>query len=76
MYFDAIVNMIVFRNFFVEIWKCNKYVLIGWLGFMLFNATFNNISVMSWRSILLVEETKWLGENHRHVASHWQTVLL
>ena len=28
---------------------------------MVFNATFNNISVMSWRSVLL-EET---GENHR-----------
>jgi hypothetical protein len=28
------------------------------------NATFNNISVISWRSDLLVEES---GENHRHV---------
>ena len=27
------------------------------LGFMVFNATFNNISVISWRSVLLVEET-------------------
>ena len=26
-------------------------------GFMVFNATFNNISVISWRSVLLVEET-------------------
>jgi hypothetical protein len=34
---------------------------------MMLNATFNNISVISWRSILLVEET---GENHRPVASH------
>ena len=25
--------------------------------FMVFNATFNNISVISWRSVLLVEET-------------------
>ena len=25
---------------------------------MVFNATFNNISVISWRSVLLVEETK------------------
>jgi hypothetical protein len=24
---------------------------------MMFNATFNNISVISWRSVLLVEET-------------------
>jgi ABC-type uncharacterized transport system permease subunit len=41
----------------------NRFV--GW--FMVFNATFNNISVISWRSALLVEET---GENHRPAASH------
>jgi hypothetical protein len=29
---------------------------------MLFNATFNNISVISWRSVLLVEETAVHGE--------------
>ena len=38
---------------------------------MVFNATFNNISVISWWSVLLVEET---GENHRPVASHSQTL--
>ena len=27
------------------------------LWFMVFNTTFNNISVISWRSVLLVEET-------------------
>jgi hypothetical protein len=27
-----------------------------------FNATFNNISAISWRSVLLVEETKVFGE--------------
>jgi len=27
------------------------------LEFMVFNTTFNNISVISWRSVLLVEET-------------------
>ena len=31
-----------------------------------------SISVISWRSIVLVEET-W--ENHRPVPSHWQTLL-
>jgi len=30
---------------------------------MAFNATFNNISVISWRSVLLVEETGVPGEN-------------
>jgi len=40
---------------------------------MVFNATFNNISAISWRSALLVEETRVTGENHRPVTSHWQT---
>jgi hypothetical protein len=31
---------------------------------MVFNATFNNISVISWRSVLVVEETGILIENH------------
>jgi len=37
---------------------------------MVFNATFNNISVMLWRSVLLVEETRVPIENHQPVASH------
>jgi len=41
---------------------------------MVFNAIFNNISVIPWRSVLLVEETGVQGENHRPVASHWQTL--
>ena len=41
---------------------------------MVFNATFNNISVISWRSVLLVEETGVPGENHRPVASHYQAL--
>jgi hypothetical protein len=34
---------------------------------MVFNTTFNNNSVISWRSVLLVDEP---GENYRSVASH------
>jgi hypothetical protein len=30
---------------------------------MVFNATFYNISVISWRSVLFVEETEGSGEN-------------
>ena len=41
---------------------------------MVSNATFNNIAVISWRSVLLVEETGVPGGNHQPVASHWQTV--
>jgi len=31
---------------------------------MVFNTTFNNISDISWRSVLLMEETGGPGENH------------
>ena len=45
---------------------------------MVFNATFNNISVISWLSVLLVEETRGPEEiifyNHWPVASHWQSL--
>jgi hypothetical protein len=37
---------------------------------MMRNATVNDISDMSWRSVLLVEEIGGPGENHRPVASH------
>jgi hypothetical protein len=41
---------------------------------MVLNATFNNISVISWQSVLVVEETGIPGENHWPVVSHWQTL--
>ena len=47
---------------------------------MMFNAIFNNISAISWLSVLLVEKTEYpektgvLGENHRPVSSHFQTL--
>ena len=37
------------------------------------NATFNNISVISWLSVLLMEVP---GENHWPAAGHWQTCKL
>ena len=40
------------------------YFLCWFVWFMVFNATFNKFSVVSWRSVLLVEETGGQGENH------------
>jgi hypothetical protein len=55
-----------------------EYIIIIHLAIrvrvMMFNATFNNISVLSWRSVLLVEETRVPGENNRPIVSHWQTL--
>ena len=38
---------------------------------MVVNATFNNSSVISWRSALLVEETGGPGENRQPLAIHF-----
>jgi hypothetical protein len=43
-------------------------LLVGW--FMVFNDTVDNISTISWRSVLLVEETGVPEENNRSIASH------
>ena len=45
------------------------FVEIFWfVCLMVFNATFNNISVISWQSVLL-EESGGPGENHQSVTS-------
>ena len=60
---------------------CNKHVkykyffmIISGLGVMVFNATYKSISVISWQSVLLGEETRVPGENHWPAANHWQTL--
>jgi hypothetical protein len=39
--------------------------------FIVLNATFCNISAISWRSVLVVEEARIPGENHRPWSSNW-----
>ena len=46
-----------------------KYNLDG-VRIMVFNATFYNISVILWRSVLLVEETRVPGQNQKLASSH------
>ena len=62
---------------FTSIWICietdNFLPGLG-IRVMVFKATFNYISIISWRSVLLVEETGVPGKNHWPVASHWQTL--
>ena len=50
--------------------QISTYLFVCLLAcFMVFNDTFNNISVISCWSVLLVEETEVPGENHRPVPS-------
>jgi hypothetical protein len=37
------------------------YLVTALIDFIVFNATFSNISAISWQPVLVVEET---GENH------------
>jgi hypothetical protein len=57
-YIKTLWNMHAQRH--VTIRLILKYVGLVW--FTVFNATFNNISVISWPSVLLVEETGVSGE--------------
>jgi hypothetical protein len=49
-------------------YTCTKCI---WFNFWCFNATFSNISAISWRPVLVVEEAGGPGENHQPWASNW-----
>jgi hypothetical protein len=59
--------------------KVCQWLFIDWLiyllrsGYGVCNETLNNILVISWQSVLLVEEIRVPGENDRSAASNWQT---
>jgi hypothetical protein len=48
------------------------YILYGG-GVMMFNTTFNNISVNLWWSVSLVEETRAPWDKQQPAVNHWQT---
>jgi len=56
-------------KFMVGIFHClilymlSVYMKLHRVGVMVFNATFNNISVISWQSVVLVEEAGVPTEN-------------
>jgi hypothetical protein len=55
-------------------WKAVNNLSGIYVCLIVLNIIFNNISAISWRSVLLVEETGGPGESHWPVASHWQTL--
>ena len=62
---------IIWLQLYQRTLKCEQRNKLFGLWYMVFNTTFKNISDISRRSVLLVEET---GENRRSVTSHWQTL--
>ena len=55
-------------------WLLSKFIPKKRVDLVWFYTTFNNTSVISWQSVLFLEETGGRGENHRPVVSHWQTL--
>jgi hypothetical protein len=65
---DQLFKPINYSDFCYNVDKSRVMVVV-------FTATSNNnISVISWRLVLLVKETGVPKENHRPVASDWQTL--
>jgi hypothetical protein len=62
-------------KFLVSFHHCffEKKLILGVRG-MVFNATFKNISVILWWSVLLVEETEVPRDNQRPVSIQLQTL--
>ena len=56
---------------FVDIFTWFIKYIYYWFWFLVFNATFRNISAISWRPVLVVEEAGIPGEYHRPWASNW-----
>ena len=50
--------------------------MIYLIWFIVLNAIFSNISAISWRPDLALEEAEVPGENHRPWASNWYTLSL
>jgi hypothetical protein len=70
-FLQTILSMLNIKDRYIEsMYKCLS-PLKSWVQTR--SSTFNNISVIFWRSVLLVEETGVPGENDQPVASHWQT---
>jgi hypothetical protein len=60
--YDMILKLYVF-TYIISLYGRQMFPFhVNWA--MVLNTTFNNISAVSWRSNLLVEETRVPGENH------------
>ena len=75
MLWSLLLQLVLTSDYYFLLWR-KSLGLVSLVGFIVFNATFNNISAISWRSVLLVEETGVPGKNQRSVTSlsHWQTL--
>ncbi len=86
VFYSYIGYPMAYLSVIISIWMTvgvtvDRYILVCWIRYskvcllanvclMVLNATFNNISIISWRSVLLMEETGGPGENHQPVSGY------
>ena len=74
-YFFFLFKIVIsYSNSKQMIWNSKFFTAASYREMFVCLMVFNNISVISGWSDLLVEETGGPGENHRPVASQWQTL--
>jgi hypothetical protein len=56
LYFDLGILILKYSRQMKNESEKNIHIIV-WVRLVVFNASFNNISVIPWRSVLLVEET-------------------
>jgi hypothetical protein len=61
-----VIDLSISNNYYTKSIDIFYFILL-----LVFNATFSNISAISWRPVLVVEEDGVPGENHRSWASYW-----
>jgi hypothetical protein len=82
LYCFSFLLQVLYVKYTVIITNCTYILIKGtytfWLidGFLVFNATFTNISAISRRPVLVVEGAGVPGENHRSWTSIWSTLSL
>ena len=57
--FDVQINFNFLNKLMKHIQLYDQVYIFKWVRAMVFNATFNNISVISWRSVLLVRKPEY-----------------
>ena len=84
--FDVFCHVLVYNDWSLKMFfflrprpgnsteNCLNHYWYMRVSVIVFNATFNNTSVISRRSVLLVEETGISGKIYRSVGSHWQSL--
>jgi hypothetical protein len=67
---DSVLFQKYYSYFRILTLKDKQKILFD-LMIIVFKATFSNISAISWRPVLVVEEAVVPGENHRLRANNW-----